>query len=428
MKNKNKRETGVIDLNNVYEYIVALLFVLTTGTMVWFHVLGAAKSYIILLIVALWVFYKRKRYITYSHSLGYCVFVTVYFLLNIYVINRSPIIENICLGYIVVSFACLLIVGSRNIYEFRDKLTVVLAVINGWGLIVYNLYELGVMDPLSYIVQFPGGRSYTICLGISIGWPYFFERYAGIWHEPGAGQISSMFILILHFREISLWKWKNNKQKLCVFILLLAVLFSKSTTAYLLVICIVSFVALKAGGENNGIVGVVLKILLVILGAFVVSVIFNSDIIQEKLFSDDNMSKESRSIENLTLFNIFLDNPIFGAGLGTSNQWSDLIRFGAAGCSNGLLFFVSGLGIIWLIGFLLCLIKSVWKIRHVVPFPLVLIVFFVEICSQRYMEMPMTFLFLFSFGSYKMPKYLIDDDVLKRIQQKIKEKKFCVKN
>lgn len=408
-RNRHKKQRAfLVDKNSLYEYVVALLFVLTTGTMVWFHVLGAAKSFILLLFVSLYVFYKRRQQIPYSYSLVYCVFCTIYSLLNIYFINRSAIVENVCIGYIVASFSCLIIIGTRNLFDFRDRLTVILAFINGWGLIVYYLYTIGVMDSFCVIKDYPT-KTYTICMGISIGWPYPFERYAGIWHEPGAGQISSMFLLILHFREIILWKWKGNKQKISVLILLLSILASKSTTSYLLLMCFVLFIALYVGeNKKKGYFKLVLKIILVVLGFVVAAFVFNSDVIQDKLFSSESVSKETRTLENITLLGIFIDNPIFGAGLGTSNQWYDLNRFDAAGCSNGLLFFASGLGLVWVIAFFMCLLKSVWKMGRIAPIPMVLIIYLVEICSQRYMEMPITFLFLFSFGSYRIPMYLRD--------------------
>lgn len=399
---------------------------LSSGTMMWFYVLGAAKCFILLLLVSLCVFYKKKQYVTYSHVLFYCSFFTIYSLLNLYVINHDTIKENLCVGYIVTAFSTYIIMGSRNLFDFRDKLTKVLAIINAWGLIVYNLYELGVMDMFSVVRPFPNGV-YTMCLGVSIGWPHPFERYAGIWHEPGAGQISSMFVLLLHFREIVLWKWRDNKQKICVLILLLAILFSKSSTAYLLLMCFVVFIALYSGGDKINKFNLFLKIALLVIGIVMAIAIFNSEIIQEKLFNPDSISKNARTVENLTLLNIFLDNPIFGVGLGTSNQWYDLDRFGAAGCSNGLLFYTSGLGTVWLVSFFVCLILSACKLRHIVPIPLVLIIYLVEICSQRFMEMPITFLFLFSFGSYRLPLYLMDKVGIKQIVLKNISKKNLVK-
>lgn len=404
---KKKQGNFFIDKNNIYEYIVAALFVLTTATMIWFHILGAAKSFFLLFFVSLFVFFKNKQTMVCSYSLAYCVFCAVYCLINIYVINRSAIVENVCVGYIVASFSCLVIIGTRNLFDFRDRLTLVLAIINGWGLIVYFFHTIGLMDSLC-IGKIFSSKIYTICMGITIGWSHPFERYAGIWHEPGAGQISSMFLLILHFREIILWKWKDNKQKISVLILLLAILASKSTTAYLLLMYFIIFIALNAGDDNKIWFKLLLRVMLVVFTIVVVVYVFNSDVIQDKLFSSESVSKEARTRENLALLNIFFDNPIFGAGLGTSNQWYDLNRFDAAGCSNGLLFFASGLGLVWVIAFFMCLLKSVWKMGRIAPIPMVLIIYLVEICSQRYMEMPITFLFLFSFGSYRIPMYLRD--------------------
>lgn len=111
-------------------------------------------------------------------------------------------------------------------------------------------------------------------------------------------------------------------------------------------------------------------------------------------------SKGMRTIENLAMLAMFLERPVWGWGLGSRSQLYQFIQRDNIGCSNGILYMMSAWGLMWLIPFLIFTWKAICKFSMGISAVVILAIFLLLECNERYLELPISFLFLFYFKSY----------------------------
>ena len=154
---------------------------------------------------------------------------------------QSPYKDNSMMGYIVSLSGAYLIISRFEFHYFVRLLTNVVFYITLFGIPIYILGTLEYI-PVMRLNTFDS-QSYSYILWYTIGWPNFFYRYSGIWHEPGACQIVLNTILWLNFDKIRRWQLdKNDKYK--IFVILLGVILTESTGGYLVLMAFIAAVAL----------------------------------------------------------------------------------------------------------------------------------------------------------------------------------------
>lgn len=380
----------------LWDYLLITICIITSGAIFWVGRLSSAVTFLFMLFLAIiQAFIIRPKH-TKNHSYIFIIWVLVFCLLNAAIVS-SGYKTNTMLGYIVALIAVYLIYSRYDFYRFRDILTNVVFVITAIGLPVYFLYYAGVLPTSTLHVK---NASFIMCGPYTLGWwPNPFMRYSGIWHEPGAGQIIVNTAIWLNLDKVIAWnltKW--DKVKLIV--LILGVVFSLSTGAYMVLMAFVAAVVMniKIKSRFKGFI----YLFLIVAALVVLYILFNSDVIQNKLFDADGESgsKAARAGDIEAFWQMTLDKPIWGYGLGTDLFWSVSTRLGNTANSSGILTYSASLGLIWLFLF----VWYAWRgIRRMMPFScaiFLLCAFILMQFNECFVEYPITNLFIFQFNSY----------------------------
>lgn len=379
----------------LWDYLLITICIITSGAIFWVGRLSSAVTFLFMLFLAIIQAFVIRPKHTKNHSYIFIIWVIAFCLLNAAIVPTGYK-TNTMLGYIVALIAVYLIYSRYDFYRFRDILTNVVFVITAIGLIVYFLFYAGVLPSYTTLAM---NKTYTMCGPYTLGWPHLFLRYSGIWHEPGAGQIIVNTVIWLNLDKVTAWnltKWDKIK----LIVLILGVVFSLSTGAYLVLMAFVAAVVMNMKIKSR--FKWFIYLFLIVAALMAIYFLFNSDVVQEKLFETDgeNVSKSLREADIKALWRMTLDKPIWGYGLGTDLFWTVSTRLGNTTNSSGVLTYSASLGLIWLILF----VWYAWKgIRSMMPFSCAVFMlgaFILMQFNECFVEFPITNLFIFHFNSY----------------------------
>lgn len=373
-----------------FDYIMVVLFVLTSGTMLWVHGLGASLSYTIYVLCGFIHYIRQKGDV--SKSYGFVLAVLTFISLN-FVFYMPVYEENSTFGYIFTVIGSYFVISSFDFYKFRAMLLDILCWITAVGVCLFVLVDEGILTP-SYMMF--GQTTYAMIGPYAFGWPYLFERYAGIWHEPGAGMIPLMMISWLYLDDFC--KLKLTKEEWKKFLVIfIGILFTKSTGCYMnfmLLLCSVVFnMNIKSKWKP------VIYALTFVVFAVSLVLIFNSDVIQEKLF-EDSVSKEGRTGDASALFQM-ANERLLGYGIGTAEYWQLSRRLGNTADSSGFLKFAASLGWGFILSWALFLIRYLKKVYSLKQTICVFVAILMLMFNECYMEYPISLIFMYSFYSYR---------------------------
>lgn len=373
-----------------FDYIMIVLFVLTSGTILWVQGLGPSISFPIYTVLG-FVYYKRQKG-NVSKSYGFVLTVLIFICFN-YICYLPVYEKNSTFAYIFTVIGSYFVISSFDFYKFRAILLDVLFWITVVGVCLFVFVETGILKP-SYMMF--GSTLYAMLGPYALGWPNLFERYAGIWHEPGAGMIPLIMVSWLYFDKFC--KMKLNKEEWKRFLVIfIGLVFTKSTGCYLnlmlLLCCVVFNMSIKSKWKP-----VILAFTFVVFIALVL-LIFNSDVVQEKIFQD-NGSKAARTGDIQALFQM-ANERLFGYGIGSAEYVRRSARLGNTADSCGFLKSAADLGwgfiFCWAL-FLLRYLKKVYSSKQAVcVFVAIILLMF----NEAFMEFPISMIFLFSFYSYR---------------------------
>ena len=390
-----------MNTNNIrhtsWDYFLVFMFLATSGAVFW-HGMSPALAFTSLLLLA-WIntaIIRKDFGKVYNNSFHFinCIFFLC--VLN-YICYTPQFKDNSEPAYIVILIASYLIVSRYDFYYFRKLITNVVYVITLLGLIVFGLFELGILP--TYTLITPSGTPYTMFLTYTLGWPNAFERYSGIWHEPGAGQIVTNTILWLYYKNFVDWKWGKGELKK-IFIISLGSIFSFSTGGYLVLMLLVTAIIVKIRIRNR------YKYLIYIF-VFLIAIIglyslFNSPVIQNKLFDaeGEHISKIQRMDDIFALWKMATERPLLGYGLGSVEFWKLSDLYGNTACSSGFLTYTASLGFTWMLLFSFFIWKGIKKIGYgnatIFFFLAVILMQF----NEKFIEFPITNMLLFHYASY----------------------------
>ena len=174
-------------------------------------------------------------------------------------------------------------------------------------------------------------------------------RMMGLFWEPGVYQIYQNFALFLY-----IYLGKNNKKQLAV--LLISILFTQSTTGYMMAIMFVAIMIIRSRKftkESLYIATFVMAMIAIIgIGSVLLYKRATTNII-----GDSYMVRMS---DTITAFRLFLQKPIFGFGFYNTEPFMRLIGH-AGGNSNGLLTVLYTMG---LFGITLMVFPFIRRLKH----------------------------------------------------------------
>ena len=385
----------VLKYDKKFDYFIATLFIFTSGSVFWLTVFKPAGAYILLLLVAALNVIRKKRGL--NNSWHFILIVVVMCLINAIILQRRYQ-DNSMLGYIVCITAAYLIISQYNFHYFVKLLTNVLVVILAIGIPIYFLCSFDIIP--SYHKQMLGSTYMMSGYIFTIGWYNPFGRFSGIWHEPGACQIILNTLLWLNFKKIQNWDLtKYDKIKFAIIII--GILLTQSTGGYLVFLTFLLAIGFTTKIRNRH-----RLVIYLILGICMIStaiILFNDDVIQNKLFDasgKEMLSKRGRMNDAISFITVANQYPIIGAGIGTDLFMELSKRYGNTANSSGLLVYTASLGYPWLLLFVCtCFVR----IRRLDIGPASLFLFLSVLMmemNEMYIEYPITSLFIFKFHSY----------------------------
>lgn len=378
-----------------WDYFLVILFVLASGSVFWSYLIKPAGAFLLLALCG-WI---NAKYLCRNGngnlSYKYIIWIIALCLLN-FLLTQSPYQDNSMLGYIVSIFAAYIVMSRFNFIYFVKLLTDVVFYIILFGI---PIYLLATYEYLPVYAISGGGISYKLFLIYTIGWPEFFYRYSGIWHEPGACQIFLNTVLWLNYDKIRSWTLtKSEKRKFIVIVI--GLLLTQSTGGYLVFMTFVLAVIMNSRLKvrNKRIVGAAI----ILLGIAVIGIMFMNPVIQAKLFETEgvSVSKADRLNDIQALWKMIQERPILGYGIGTNDFWTQSHRYGNYTCSAGLLTYIASLGLPWLIITSYYCYKSVRRLNYGMATWFLLASIVMMQMNEKFIEYPITSIFIFRFYSY----------------------------
>ena len=340
--NKNIRVT--IDCNLILLYILFGLLIFQSGTVqAAINTSSLFFKVTRLLMVFLTVFFGVhglcRLNLKEFRAFFYCLIVLEIIAGINYILYPNSWIE---LQYKILLFLLLYLTvkwSKRKSINLDEVLYNVLLFIAYITLFLYVLIEL-IRLPVPYSVMHEVGSTVWYKNYFNLFYSYstaFPPRICGFFWEPGVNQIYLNLALLLYY----LLK-KNNKFQL--FILIISILFTQSSSGYIIMFII--FTAIICKNEhmkkfNKSLIRIFLGILSVVCAM----VVF---FIKAKETSAIGDSFAMRSNDLITGFILFLENPIFGRGFYNTDIFAQ-VSYYAGGNSNGLLTVMYTTGIVGII-------------------------------------------------------------------------------
>ena len=389
---------SMADKVSIWDYFVVMLFLITSGATFWVGLLTAGITFSIFFVIALvnCLCVKKEFENIFNPSVNFIYLVIILCFVN-YIVYQPGYKDNSMIGYIICIISAYLVISQYDFYYFRRILTNVVFVISVIGIPVFFLYELNVLPTQEISVQ--SGKDYTMFYIYTLGWPYPFERFTGIWHEAGACQIILNSVLWLHFKNIVNWEWERG-QLIKLLVILIASLLTMSTGGYLVLMLLFLSVVINLKIESKH----KIPIFIIVSAITVLSLVLmiNSDVVQNKLFDaeGEHVSKVERISDVLALWQMTLERPLLGYGIGSVEFWDMSDQYGNTSCSTGLLTYSASLGFTWMFIFIFFLWKGILQMGFGKAAVLLLIAVLLMQFNEKFIEYPITNLFIFRFASY----------------------------
>ena len=385
--------------NIIWDYFLVSLFIVTSGAVFW-HGMSPAFAFTSLLLFA-WInaAIVRKDFGKINNeSFLFIIFITFLCVLN-YICYTPQFLDNSEVGYLVILTAAYLVVSRYDFYYFRHLLTNIVYYITLLGLVVFGLYEAGVLP--SYTLTLPSGVQYKMFFTYTLGWPLDFHRYSGIWHEPGACQIITNTVLWLYYENFIKWDFEKGQLKK-LFVIFLGSILSLSAGSYMVLMLLVTAVVIKIRIRSRYKFSIYVFIfLMTTIGLYLM---FNSSVVQNKLFDaeGEHVSKVSRLSDINALWKMTLERPILGYGLGTTEFWDMSDNYGNSACSSGFLAYSASLGFTWMLTFVFFVWKGIKKLKIGIGTLFLFLAIILMQFNEKFIEYPITNMFIFQFASYKL--------------------------
>ena len=160
--------------------------------------------------------------------------------------------------------------------------------------------------------------------------------------------------IILYINNIQNWSLSKSEKREMI-VILVGIILTKSTGGYIILLVIALCCFWKKIMSRW------------FLPAFIVVftcgyIILMSDVVQDKINNESSASLISRQSDNLAMFQMVLEEPFIGWGLGSVDHLKRSDALGNWSNSNGILYMTSSVGIPWLILYLAFLCIGIYRL------------------------------------------------------------------
>lgn len=378
-----------VDKKTLWDYTAVVLVFFLSGTVFGFvlHSLIFVPIFFVFSLI-----YAKKRKTQFSRKALKIFVVYVLWATFSYAFVGTPysFTFSIYIVYILLAMGSLCIMQSMDFYRYRRLYLNVAVFVAVTSMLLFVMQQFDML-PLTFIPKPGYGRFMMFALN-NFGWWFPFNRLAGPYWEPGVFQIVLNYALIMYFKEISSLNFSDvSKAKL--FVVLLALVMTKSTAGYINLVILIIAVLLNAKVSKKN----VLKFAcLGFASIFAIFALLTSDAYQKKMDQKghDNTSYEIRKADNLAMLQMTIERPFVGYGLASMEARTRGRALGDRTSSNGLLFMSSQVGLPFLLAYILA---TFFCLKSFYPRKTILVLIFVLMLhtTEVYFYFPISLVFFF---------------------------------
>ena len=350
----------IVKRSYIEDMIAVLLILLSSGTFCFYHQ-HSILSCFSLFFYGAYLFVRRKTRLSSvikNKSFLFVVIYTFWIWINFLVINTNHV-EAVTQPYVycLVLWGTFFMTLSMSYSAFKSLLLDLTYVICIISIALYALYHIGLISPRS-VEGVHGGTHYLLLFDV-IKLGYDSNRMCSLWWEPSAFQVVLSMTLFLYIPDMisNLFNKKTLKK---VFVLILAMILSRSTSGYLGLMIIVLIIVL----QND-----VLKkskfafFLLLLIAASGVMYIYSNSVIQDKLEEDyGNQNADGslnvRLFDNLAMLQMISERPLVGYGIDSEDYDMRSLELNNRTSSNGVLAQCASLGLPIMFFYLITVFKT----------------------------------------------------------------------
>lgn len=300
--------------------------------------------------------------------------------------------------FVIVPLSIYIYISYADIYKFKRTLLKYLVSISAISILVQICHIFWGMFPASAYINGNGEIRYLSLHLFNTEWGgEEANRLASIFWEPGQYQIVIVYILALFADEWSdLSSWRKNIKKYGI--LLVALILTHSTMAYIALAIITTIILARIGIKNLSYVP-----LCCILGLGAFFLIFNSNAVQSKIKMSENENETSsytiRLADNIACLEATFEKPFTGYGVGSDVLEKRLSAKGSMTASNGWLYASAQLGIPFVLMMLFFILDNSRKFCKNTNSFLIFILLFIVHCNEYSITLPYMFLWIYEMNA-----------------------------
>lgn len=309
------------------------------------------------------------------------------------------------LSYILFPLGMIIALPCFDFYSIRECLLKLLSGLMVISIVVHIGYNLEIFS-----AELIDGEENVIAMSLyffNVGWGSLdfisFTRFSSIYWEPGQCQIVIMYVLVLFSDDIQKHIYDIVYLLKKYGILLFAILFTGSTTGYIVFALFISSLLLFNGDvlSQRKIMPIFIS---AILAAGVFAFFYFSDVVQSKLELNESLSDENsfaiRMADNIACFTVAIEHPIFGLGVGSFELNAELSTFGNTTASNGWLYSAAQMGFVYIVIMFVAMYVNIRRMNFRLLAGIPLLILILSQANEYATFFPLMWLYCSPFGTY----------------------------
>ena len=342
-------------------------------------------------ILSFWFHLKKYHRLRFFKGARYILIGLTYMTIHYFLIYPNHV-KNTFIPSVIMLFGAYFYLTCYSMPRFKRLYLNTVYVMAFVSIVIWGLVMLNVITPTTQSID---GVSFNMLLFHNLGAGRISTRLSGIYWEPGAYQVILNMTYLFYIDDIE-HKQIDRSDRKKFLVILLAVLLTISTVAYIFLALLVAYwVLLKLKGKFS-----ITRLLVVgVVSVVAVCGIYKSEAVQGKMLEreqgHDGSSYTIRANDNLALLMMISEKPIIGWGRDSREYIKVGEQLGSISFSNGILSMIACLGFlfffIWTF-FLYGGIKRLYPHRNALI--LVLFVLF-QNSFEDFWWLPVTYSFFF---------------------------------
>ncbi len=373
----------------IANYILIFMMIMCSGTVI-FNIKYNSVFIPIFAVCAISNYFINKRPMI---SIDFLVIMFVIFLNFLFHLFDEVAINGLIqiTLYVIGTYAVIKKITFEEYKKCYINIVVILSVI---AILMFFSVNIGY---LNHSLQVINGKGFQIALNHVVGWgnTVFNNRMCGLFHEPGMFQII-INIALLYLVDNVAQNGCLNGYKLKAFILIIAVLLTRSTAGYLMMSYILAILYIRHASYIKRTIDLVLN--LIVLTFVLISCFFiaTSDVVLNKL-DQNNISYNIRLNDFYSGIKMIIEKPFLGYGYNSGLYVESSRMYEIDSISNGLISAIIMFGVPAIVILIILVINSLKKNEWHFPLLVVFLFYILEQMVESCFFFPISLAFFFVF-------------------------------